>query len=199
MGNLVYPTLIGLAYDVERDIMAPPVTVLTTPSQREYRARDASVPRYVYTVSYEILRSAASYAELQTLVGFWNKVGGPFDTFLFDDVDDNTCTNELFGVGDGATAQFQLLRGFGGFGEAIYDLNGAPTIYSNGTPVSPVVSDKGLVGFIPPPASGVALTWSGKFYRRCRFLDDQGNGLQTVKFMDKMWSVAQLQFISVKP
>lgn len=128
MSNEIYPTLPGLTFGVQRNVLAPPVTIKTTPSQREYRARDATLPRYRYTLGYEFLRSAAAWAELQTLVGFFNRHGGSFDDFLFEDPDDHTATAAAFGIGDGTTTAFQLLRSFGAFSEPVRDLNGAPTI-----------------------------------------------------------------------
>jgi hypothetical protein len=133
MGNLVYPTLPGLDFGVKRSPMAPPVAIRTTPSLREYRGRDTSFVRYSYELSYAFLRSAASYAELQNLVGFYNLVGGPFDTFLFTDPDDNAATNTQFALGDGTTRVFQLVRAYGGFSEAVYDIQGATLqIFKNG-------------------------------------------------------------------
>lgn len=128
MSDAVYPTLPGLAYGVVRGVIPPPVTIKTTPSRREYRARDAVNPVYAYTLPYEFLRSDAVWAELQTLVGFYNLRGGPFDSFLFTDPDDNAVTAQPFGVGDGSTAVFQLVRSYGGFAEPVRDLNGAPVL-----------------------------------------------------------------------
>jgi hypothetical protein len=128
MSSAVYPTLPGLTFGVQRNVVAPPVTVKTTPSQREYRARDATLPRYRYVLGYEFLRSDAVLAELQALVGFFNARGGSFDDFLFLDPDDNTATANAFGIGDGTTTAYQLLRSYGAFAEPVRDLNGAPTI-----------------------------------------------------------------------
>lgn len=121
MSSAIYPTLPGLSFGVQRTVLPPPVQVRTTPSQREYRARDATVPRYQYALNYEFLRSSAARAELQTLVGFFNARGGSFEAFSFLDPDDNTVSAQQFGVGDGSTTSFQLLRSFGGFAEPVLD------------------------------------------------------------------------------
>jgi hypothetical protein len=133
MSNDIYPTLPGLSFGVLRSMIAPPVTIKTTPSQREYRARDSFVPRYKYTLPYEFLRSRAVYPELQTLVGFYGQHGGQFDSFLFKDPDDNTVTAQLFATGDGATTTFQLLRDFGGYSEPVFATDGPIQISSNGS------------------------------------------------------------------
>jgi hypothetical protein len=135
MSNAVYPTLPGLMFGVQRNVLAPPVQVRTTPSRREYRARDATVPLYQYSLAYEFLRSRAALAELQTLVGFYNLRGGPFDSFLFTDPDDCAVADELFGVQTGALTTFQLGRAFGGFYEALRDFNGTPLLKVAGVPV----------------------------------------------------------------
>jgi hypothetical protein len=197
VSNQIYPVLPGLTLDVTRDVLPPPVTVLKTPSRRRYVARDATIPLYAYTLKYEFLRVDDAYAELQTLVGFFNLMGGGFDTFLFDDTDDNTATAQIFGVGNGATTTFQLLRSFGGFAEPVTALQATPAaqVFANGSPASSyTISAAGLVTFGTPPAVGVTLTWTGKFYRRCAFSDPK---LTTTKFMNRLYSAGKVQIESV--
>lgn len=142
MSNLVFPTLRGRGLPSARVVIPPPVHVRTTPSQREYRSRDALLPRYQYGVPYEWLRTRASSPDLQTLVGFYLSVGGPFDSWLYLDPDDNTATAQPFGVGDGTTTQWQLVRSFGGFAEpisqvltpgAVVSIDGVPAVNLLGT------------------------------------------------------------------
>lgn len=198
MSNLIYPTLPGLDFGVSRQVMAPPVAIKTTPSLREYRGRDSSYTRYTYELSYAFLRSAAAYAELQTLVGFFNLVGGPFDSFLFSDPDDYTATAMQFGVGNGATTTFQLTRSYGGFAEAIYDFAaGTLHVFDNGVDVGSgaSVSSTGLVTFTTAPVAGHVLTWTGQYYRRCRFTDPN---ITASKFMNLLWEMRKVSFISVQ-
>lgn len=197
MSNAVYPALPGLEFPVGRAIVPPPVEIRTTPAQREYRARNALLPRYQYKLGYEFLRSGRRGSELSTLVGFYNARGGPFDSWLFSDPDDNTAANAAIGVGDGATTVFQALRAFGGFSEGVDAFNGTPTVKVNGTPTSAftVAAGSGLVTFTSPPAASAVLTWSGGFYRRCRFMGDR---LDTERFMDDLFRAQRVEFISVK-
>lgn len=199
MSSAVYPTLPGLTFGVQRTVLAPPVMVRTTPSRREFRARDATVPLYQYSLVYEFLRSGAAWAELQTLVGFFNARGGSFDSFLFTDPDDCTVTSQLFGTGDGTAVAFQLVRSFGGFAEAVYDLNGAALIYVNGVvktqPAQCTIGATGLVTFAAAPAVGAALTWTGVFYRRVRFLRDT---LDFTKFMQDLWDARKVELLGLK-
>lgn len=198
MSNAIYPTFPGLSFGAQRAVIAPPVTIRTTPSQREYRARDATLPRYAYTLDYEFLRSSAVFPELQALAGFFNARGGRFDSFLFNDTDDNAAVAQLFGAGNAALVAFQLMRSFGGFAEQVNDLNGAPSIYVNGALQASgyTVSATGLVTFTTAPASGAVLTWTGAFYRRVRF---NGEQLDTAKFMRDLWEAKRVNLLSLKP
>lgn len=199
MSNAVYPTLPGLAFGTQRNLLPPPVKVRTTPSQREFRARDATAPRYAYSLVYDFLRADAAWAELQTLVGFYASRGGPFDSFLFTDVDDCTATLQAFGTGNASTTSFQLTRAFGGFAEAVVDTNSAPLIYIDGVlktlTTHYTLPGGGVVSFNTAPASGALLTWSGTYYRRCRF---DGVELDTTKFMQALWEAKRVQLISIK-
>lgn len=132
MGNLIYPTLPGRSFPSGRAVLPPKVRIRTTPSDREFRSRDSLLPRYQYSVAYEWLRKRASSPELQTLVGFYNQVGGPFDSFLYLDPDDNTASGQLFATGDGTATQFQLLRSFGGFAELVSNTVGQPEVFIDG-------------------------------------------------------------------
>lgn len=196
MGNAVYPTLPGLMFPQQRIVIAPPVQVRTTPSQREYRARDSTRPRYQYGLPYEFLKTGKRGSELQTLVGFYTARGGPFDTFLFTDPDDNTVTGQQFGVGNGSTTTWQLTRSFGGFAEPIDYLNGSASVYRNGVLATSgvTVSAAGLVTFSTAPGAGVVLTWDGSFYRRVRFLGDR---MDTARFITDLYEAKKVELLSV--
>ena len=137
MSQLAYPSLPGLAYGVRRSAIPPKTRVFTTPSDREYRARDATIPRYEYELAYEFLRSASAYQDLQTLVGFYNQMGAEFDTFLFLDPDDCTANNEALGTAIAGQTAFPLYRAFGGFSEPVDETGGLYVQpFINGVPVN---------------------------------------------------------------
>jgi uncharacterized protein (TIGR02217 family) len=197
MSNAVYPALPGLTYGQVRSVLPPPVVVRTTPAQREYRARDAVLPRYAYTLPYNFLRSRSTAPELQTLVGFYAARGGPFDSFLFTDSVDNLATLAPFGVGDGTTTAFAALRPFGGFSEPVDAFNGTPVVRINGstTTAFSVAAGSGVITFNTAPGAGAVLTWSGSYYRRVRF---DGDRLDTTKFMHELFEAKSVKLISVK-
>lgn len=53
----------------------------------------------------------------------------------------------------------------------------------------------GLVTFASAPLAGAALTWTGSFYYRCRFLQDS---MDFDNFMQNLWQAKKVEFISVK-
>lgn len=76
-----FPTLPGLAMAVTR---RPEFRTLVkeSASGREYRAALRPMPRWRYTIQFEVLRAGAE-AELQALVDFFVARQGAFDSFLF--------------------------------------------------------------------------------------------------------------------
>ena len=78
-----------------------------------------SYPRWRYELTYDVLRSISGAQEWQAIVGLFNQVGGDAVPFSFTDPSDNTTPLQSFGVGDGATTVFQLVRTLGGFVEPV--------------------------------------------------------------------------------
>lgn len=201
MSNTIFPALAGLAMTVSRIPMAKTI-VKETPSGREYRGRLMLYPRYEYQLAFDILgdRGGAWYDGFRTLLGFFNARYGSFDSFLFDDPDDDAVTNALFATGDAATKTFQLNRDLGGFTEPVYDIKGGAQIYVAGVlktlGTDYTISNSGAVTFTAAPAALAALTWSGGYYWRVRFKDDTA---QFDKFMYQLWQLKQLSLLTVKP
>lgn len=198
MSQLIFPSnLPGRTWPQTRTVLAPPVVIKTTPSRREFRARDSSVPLYLYSVPFSFLRLEAARPDWQTLMGFYNRVGGTFEDWLFDDRTDNTATNQLFGIGDGVTVSFQLARTLGGFLEPVYGLNGVPVITKDGNVIAPLsISATGAVTFATPPAAGTLLRWTGTFYWRCRFTSES---LEFTKSYSNLYAAPKVEFRTVKP
>lgn len=198
MSNAVFPALAGLKYPVSKTPIWSS-SVKTATSGQESRAGFWSFPRYKYSIGYDVLRSDTALHELQDLVGFFNQHYGAVDDWLFNDPDDNSVTAQGFGSGNGSQTAFQLVRSYGGFAEPVRSLNSVPLIYKAGVlqtvTTHYTVSATGLVTFTSAPGSGQALTWTGTYYWRCRFLDDM---IDLQKFMHQLWELGRLEFISVK-
>lgn len=200
MSNAIYPTLAGIGWSVGKSPMWK-TEVQESVSGKELRTSFMSYPRWQFTLTYDFLRSASAYKELQQLADFFNARQGSFDDFLFNDVTDNSVTLEQFGTGDGSTTDYQLLRRLytSGFNEPIQNLNAAPAIYVNGVlktvTTDYTVSSTGLVSFVVAPTVGHVIAWTGTFYYRCRFLKDS---LEFDNFMRDLWSLKKVELKSIK-
>lgn len=199
MSNAVLPTLSGLKWDI---VNAPGfhTKVQRAVSGRELRAAFMDYPLWAFKLAYEVLQSGAAGANLPTLLGFFLSRKGSFDSFLYDNPADNAVTAMSFGTGNGSTTAFQLTRaiGAGGFTfvEPVQNVNGAPSIYVAGVlktvTTHYTISSTGLVTFVTAPTAGQALTWTGGFYYRCRFLNDMADFKE---FMKDLWSLDKLEMI----
>jgi hypothetical protein len=132
MSNLVLPTLPGRSAERTRTPLHK-THVAESVSGHEFRWRQATTPRWQYRQSYNFLHQGRfTTDELETLVGFYNAHGGRADSWLYNDPEDNTATAQPFGLGDGVTASFQLLRTLGGNAEPVAAVQGMPVVSVNG-------------------------------------------------------------------
>jgi uncharacterized protein (TIGR02217 family) len=196
MSNAVFPVLPGVKLGSRTKTPMFKTKIQTTVSDRELRTSYTSYPRWQFSLGFEYLRAAQQHREWQILLGFFNARRGSFDSFLYDDPDDNQATDQTFAVGDGVTTQFKLVRELGNFIEPIAAINGPATFTVDGAAVVPTVdATAGMVTFAAPPAAQAVLKWSGKFYFRCRFLQDR---LEFSRFLKDFWSANKVEFISIK-
>jgi len=169
MSNETFPVLAGQTWPRVRSFRLP--TTVHRANGRRYALGEQAYPTYAYQLGYSFLREA----DFAALGGFWLRHGGPLDSWLFDDRDDNTATAQTFGIGDGTTRTFQLVRMWGSYIEPVQAVVATPVIQVNGATVVPTVSSSGLVTFATAPAAAAALTWSGTYLWRCAFTKpDQG-------------------------
>src|SRR3990172_4148416 len=149
-------------------------------------------------LAYEVLREASAYQELQYLVGHFNKHYGAFDTWLWTNPLDYTVTDYQFGTRDGTSTQFQLLSEIGGFAQPVQSVNVLTNVKSNGTPITDpadyTINSTGLITLAVPGTAGHALTWTGTFYYRVRFVDDM---LDFNNFMKNLWDLRKMSLQSV--
>lgn len=212
MGSLVFPAPAPPSWAIGWPIKKTPAysTIVRTPAsgRGEVRVALQQWPRWQFEVDVAYLRGDLNTGGswLQQVIGFYGAVRGAADDWLYYDPYDNAVEGSRFGVGDGATTEFQLQReilpaGIAGpfpYGalDVIQNLNGTPTIYVAGTATTPgSISSTGLITFSAAPASGASLTWSGSFYFRCRFMDDSLSSLQEDLY--QLWSLKGLRFESV--
>jgi len=245
MSNLIFPALPGVSIEVSKTPLWKS-TVHESVSGCQVSASAMTYPRWRYKLRYEFLRSGAQ-AELQQLVGFFNRHRGRADTWLYFDDEDCIATAQQFGVGDGVTTDFYLVRDFGGFIEPVTDikridsltvggvqayrmaedfpgntlsldftristLETGPSMDLDFTDASYVIWEAdesllpdalsifeidytyaggGRVQFVTAPAAGAPLIWTGEFYRRCRFRDDE---LDIERFLYLLWKAKTVEF-----
>lgn len=113
MSDLIFPVdLAGLQVTIER-VPEYSTQIRSSASGLEARTPWFTQARSRYRLSFEVLRSSAALAEWQALVGFYQRHGGRWDSFLFQDPNDCECpvaSPMPFGIGDGSTTEFQLQR-----------------------------------------------------------------------------------------
>jgi uncharacterized protein (TIGR02217 family) len=191
MGNAIYPSLPGITWDTQ---VAPSFStkIHRAVSGYEVRAAYMAYPLWKFLFKYELLRDNTLNNEFKKLLGFFNARLGSFDSFLYSNPSDNAVTAHSFGTGNGSTTAFALIRSYAGFVEPVQNLNGVPSVYVNGVLTSCTISGTGTVTFAAAPANGAALTWTGAFYYRCRFLAD---AIDLNQFMKNLYNVSKLEFI----
>ena len=190
---LVYPELIGLSFGSTKTPEFK-TNIKQSVSGYEARATLRAYPLWHFQLSYEFLRTDPTINELKTLVGFFLQCKGGYTTFLYKDPYDYTVSTQTFGVGDGTSTKFQLIRDFGGFVDIVQAPNNF-TIYIDGVSTTAFTQNNGLITFNTPPSSGAVLTWSGEFYFPCRFKDD---AVDVTNFMLNLWEAKKVNLVSVK-
>jgi uncharacterized protein (TIGR02217 family) len=169
------------------------------------------------------LGPGVGFGEYEQLAGFFNQQNGPLIPFLFSDPTDGGVggagvTNQAIATGDGSTTAFQLKRTQGislpggGSTEPVYApgpsvalvyLNGVPQSLSsysvtqaNLTTGGKLANTSGLLTFVAPPASGVAITATFNYYWPVRFADDN---IDLDYFMYQLYSAQKIALMSVLP
>jgi uncharacterized protein (TIGR02217 family) len=193
MSNAIFPTFPGLAWSTFK------TPEWSTAAQRavsgkEVRMAQRSRPVWQFSLSYEVLRGASQYAELQKLMGFFNARQGSFDSFLYSDPTDNSATAAAIGVGDGVTTTFKLTHYIDGWSEPI-GYAPSPVVYINGVQSSAFTCADGVnVVFNVAPPAGAILAWTGSYYFRVRFTKDS---MEFEQFMKDLWLAKKCDFVGV--
>ncbi len=115
----VFPALPGRGLPVKR------TPVWSTQKQRSISGQETrqqlwSYPQWRYELTFDFLRSTTALSEWQAVLGLFNQLGGSAGAFAYSDAADNTAVLQPFGVGDGVTSSFQLVRALGGFTEPVF-------------------------------------------------------------------------------
>lgn len=176
-------------------------------SGKETRIADWQFPRYTWTLPYSFLRQGViqgTWAEYTQLRGFFEQMLGGYDSFLYDDPDDDNVSAQGLGLGNGSQNSFQLIRAQGGFVEPIYapNLTLPYAVFLDGVQqgsgfsiTSWGASPPGVLVFSSPPGSGVLVSISYSYYWPVRFDDDT---MTFNKFMSNLYELKKMNFTSIK-
>lgn len=205
----VLPVLAGLQWNIlKQEEFA--TLIQRAVSGREVRVAEMVYPLYTFDLSWALLRDdqttmtpASPYDELKTLVGFWRRQYGDLKAFLYTDPSDSVVADMQFGTGDGVTAAFQLIRGYGAggftFAEPVNNVNTMTNVKDNGSIIPAgagagkyTINSTGLITFGTVPTAGHPLTWSGTYYYRVRFVLGRA---QYNEFMSQLWENKKLSFV----
>lgn len=171
-------------------------------SGKETRIQKWSYPRYKFELKYNFMTDntikslSLLKGELELLEGFFNSVGGTFEDFLLKDDVENSVEEQSFGIGDGTETKFQLVRSLPNWVEPISGLVESPQLFIDGVETTDFSFDNyGFVYFTSPPPEDSVLTWSGNYYFRCRFENDE---LELSRGWEGLWEDIQINLITVK-
>jgi len=195
MSDAIFPDLNGLGLGIKKKpefVTLQQTSVLGVDKTLNLRP----YPRWTFTLAYEYLVDKSSADDdIQQLIGFYLNRYGKYDDWLYYDLYDNTCTKQTFGTGDGSTTVFQLCRSYGTFIEPVIGIVTKPTIYIDGTATTAFTwTTKGKITFTTAPDSDAILKWSGDFYYRCRFTEDE---TEFEEIVNNLWSAPSVLFKSV--
>lgn len=109
MSTALFPTLPTLAWSIKRTPSWQTRKIVNM-SGKEVVLAEWSYPRYTWEVKYNTLRqgsglyvSTDTFTEMSTLMGFYNARNGGFDSFLYQDQDDNAVTGQQIAIANGSS------------------------------------------------------------------------------------------------
>lgn len=194
MSDNLFPTLPGVTWKTTWTPVFR-TKVQAAVSGKEYRASLMANPLYNLTLSFEFLRHGAKQ-ELRQLVGFFLARRGAFDNFLYRFDEDSAVVDQRIAVADGGTKSFQLVRSFGSeFSGPVQNIDAVVDVKVNGVVQAPAgytVTSTGMLTFNFAPGAGT-ITWSGSYFYRARFADDE-QGFD--RFMKNLWEAKTVNLLA---
>src|SRR5208283_1953001 len=109
---LTFPSLSALGWSVH---IKPRFGTLVAEhvAGRETRTQSFANPYFTIELTYEVLRSAAAYQELQTIAGFFEEMSGEDEPFWIAPPGLASVLGQAIGAGDGTTTVFPLVASIG--------------------------------------------------------------------------------------
>jgi hypothetical protein len=176
MSELLFPTLRGLTYPIGKTPHWNTITQESISGVKKF-LQCYTYPYYTFALSFTYLSDKnLQQDDIHTLMGFYNQLGGAGQDFLYADplFEDNRCVKQTFAVGDGTTTKYRLVHRYGDFVEPIFGIKEKPYIFVNGVQTTAFAwNSEGLITFNAAPASGTVLSWTGRWFYRCHFQNDE--------------------------
>ena len=198
MSNLLFPTLRGLTYPIGKTPHWNTITQESVSGVKKF-LQCYSYPYYTFNLSFSYLSDDNLRTDdVHSLMSFYNKLGGAGQDFLFADplFEDNRCVKQVFGVGDGEKTTFRLLHQYGTFVEPVFGIANKPRIFINDVETTAFTWDEtGLITFTNAPANNAKVAWTGRWFYRCHFQNDEAE-FQQIFYGG--WSLEELVLESVK-
>jgi uncharacterized protein (TIGR02217 family) len=200
-----FPSIATLSWSVH---IKPKFSTLVAEhvSGNETRAQRWANPYFDIELTYEVLRSAAAYQELQTIAGFFEEMSGEDSPFWFGAPGLGSVAGQAIGTGDGATTVFPLVASIpgsapgAGYVGPVYGTSGISAIYLNGVAQGSgwSVSSGYLpaITFATAPGAGVAITGDFGVLWLCRFADDVQD---FEEFMAQLFELRTLRLMTARP
>lgn len=198
MSNLLFPTFRGLTYPIGKTPHWNTIIQESVSGVKKF-LQCYSYPYYTFNLSFTYLSDDnLRHDDIHKLMSFYNQLGGAGQDFLFADplFEDNAVVKQTFGIGDGSTKVFRLLRQYGKFVEPVFGVLNKPRIFVNDVETTAFTWDEtGLITFTNAPANNATLKWTGRWFYRCHFKNDEAEFQQI--FMGG-WDLEELVLESIK-
>jgi hypothetical protein len=130
-------------------------------------------------------------------MGFFMARRGRYQSFRFSDPDANTVNGHKFFDGYAVlNSSYQLYGSYAGVSFPVFDpitvqiRSGHP---STGPVVAHTVGPTGRVTLVGSPQGQEGLYWTGTYYQRVRFEEDEQ---EFEKFMEKLWRAQKVSFVT---
>ena len=170
MSYSIFPDIEGMEWNNTKTPKFT-TTVQKSGSKRRKTICCHSYPEWEFELSF----TALNKAQIQTLAGFIASVYGATVPFLWRDMEDYRQSGVPFGIGNGTTQIFQLLKTYNStFYEPVTDIvAGSLAVYVGETLTAAyTLGDNGLITFTTAPANGTVLTADYEYYWRVAFDSD---------------------------
>jgi uncharacterized protein (TIGR02217 family) len=164
---------------------------------RSIRRPHHATAYYDIELTYDLLRSATAYAEMQAIAGFFGQMQGAETPFWLAPPGLTNVTGQALGSGDGATTLFALRRSWGSYIEPVYGTSGVSAVYLNGValPSGDWSVSSGyapLITFASAPGAEVVVSADFGVLWLCRFAED------VLDFDEFMAMLFELQIVKLR-